>query len=90
MNSMLFSLAVIIANELSFFLPPIAVEQAERYVKETRGYRVPVLPPTLLEIVYNCEQEECCASENYALKTGFEGESLPVYRSDLDWENAES
>ncbi|RIJ63621.1 hypothetical protein [Rummeliibacillus sp. POC4] len=66
------------------------IKQAEDYVKTTRGYKVPVLPPTLLEIVYNGEQEECWASKSYAMKTGFDGETLTVYRSDLDWDNAET
>ncbi|CAM3638794.1 hypothetical protein [Mesobacillus zeae] len=64
-------------------------EQAEKYVKETRGYRVPLFPPVVMDIVYNGENEECWSSKNYALKTGFEGEIITVYRSTLDYDNAE-
>lgn len=65
------------------------VEQAEKYVKETRGYRVPLFAPIVMEVVYNGENEECWATKNYALKTGFEGETITVYKSTLDYDNAE-
>lgn len=59
------------------------LEQAEKYVKETRGYRVPVLEPSITEIKFNDEEWHPADDED------FEGEKITVYCSDLDWENSE-
>ncbi|MGM7720618.1 hypothetical protein [Metabacillus sp. Hm71] len=66
------------------------LEQAEKYVKETRGYKVPLFKPLLMEIVYNGDvYDECWQSKSYAQKTGFKGEVITVYKSTLDYDNAE-
>lgn len=59
------------------------LQQAEKYVTETRGYRVPVLEPSITEIIFNDEEWQ------NADVAEIEGEKITVYASDLDWENAE-
>ena len=59
--------------------------QAEKYVKETRGYCVPVLEPSVTEIKFNDEEWHPVDDD----EEEFEGEKITVYCSDLDWENSE-
>lgn len=59
------------------------LEQAEKYVTMTRGYRVPVLKPKVTEIKFNGEEWSFDDVED------FEGDEITVYYSDLDWENTE-
>ncbi|MEK3909648.1 hypothetical protein [Oceanobacillus sp. FSL W7-1309] len=66
------------------------LEQAEKYVKETRGNRVPILEPQLMNVVYNSENDEhCWMAKKYAERSSFEGETITVYKSDIDYQNAE-
>lgn len=60
------------------------LEQAEKYVTETRGYRVPVLQPSVMDIVFNDEEWKPADDPD------FKGEKITVYVSDLDYENAET
>lgn len=60
------------------------VEKAEDYVKETRGYRVPVLSPSITEIIFNDEEWRNADADE------FEGEKITVYVSDLDWDKADT
>ncbi|WP_148359640.1 hypothetical protein [Peribacillus simplex] len=62
------------------------LEKAEEYVKETRGYRVPVLNPTIDEIVFN--DEEWFPADT-AENEGFEGEKITVFASDINWGKSE-
>lgn len=57
------------------------IEQAEKYVKETRGYRVPVLQPQVTDIKFNDEEWQPADVED------FDGEKITVYCSELDYEN---
>jgi hypothetical protein len=57
------------------------IAQAEKYVKETRGYRVPVLQPQVTEIKFDDEEWKPADDPD------FEGEKITVYCSELDFEN---
>ncbi|WP_051957233.1 hypothetical protein [Bacillus sp. UNC322MFChir4.1] len=59
------------------------LEQAEKYVTETRSYRVPVLEPSVTDIVFNDEEWKPADDPD------LEGEKITVYCSDLDYDNAE-
>jgi hypothetical protein len=60
------------------------VEQAEKYVQETRGYYVPTVRASLniTDIVFNDEEWKPADDPD------FEGEKLTVYVIGLDYENA--
>jgi hypothetical protein len=60
------------------------VEQAERYVAETRGYRVPLLEPTVEDIKFNDEDWKPADDPD------FEGEKITVYVSGLDYDNKDT
>lgn len=59
------------------------LEQAEKYVEQTRGYHVPVLEPVKTEIVFDDEEWQNADTAT------INGKKITVYKSDLDWENAE-
>ncbi|MEF8682024.1 UNVERIFIED_CONTAM: hypothetical protein ORM23_18315 [Bacillus cereus] len=59
------------------------VEQAEQYILENRGYRIPVLQPQVTEIIVG--EEEWKPGDD----PDMEGEKITVYCSELDRENSE-
>lgn len=61
------------------------LEKAKAYVYETRGYKVPVLPPTQMEVTYSEKIGEWWIGE----REGAEGQIITVYKSDLEWENVD-
>lgn len=65
------------------------VQQAQIYIDETRGYHVPIMQPTTINIVYNGDLEECWMEKKGAIQQGFEGETITVFKSNIDWENSE-
>lgn len=65
------------------------LKQAEEYVTETRGYKVQVLQPSLMDIMFNSDREDCWMEVTDAEKAGYEGQRITVYKADLDYENAE-
>ncbi|MFZ7936239.1 hypothetical protein ACO1D2_11655 [Bacillus thuringiensis] len=59
------------------------VEQAEKYIVENRGYRIPVLQPQVTDIIVGDEEWKPADDPD------IEGEKITVYCSDLDWESSE-
>ncbi len=64
------------------------LEKAEKYVEETRGYKVPLFKPTKIEVVYNPDNDEhCWMGKIFAERANFEGETITVYKSVLDYDS---
>lgn len=61
------------------------VHKAEKYVKETRGYRVPVLEPSIMEIILNDEAWRPVDDTDLEV----ECETITVYVSYLHWDAKE-
>ncbi|EOA3906178.1 MULTISPECIES: hypothetical protein [Bacillus cereus group] len=59
------------------------VKQAETYVAETRGFRIPILQPTVTDILVG--EEEWKPEDD----PDFEGKKITVYCSVIDQENSE-
>ncbi|MGE6620016.1 hypothetical protein [Bacillus mycoides] len=59
------------------------VEQAEKYILENRGHRIPVLQPQVTEIMIGDEEWKPGDDPN------IEGERITVFCSELDLENSE-
>ncbi|HHK5534975.1 TPA: hypothetical protein ACQUHH_003444 [Bacillus mobilis] len=59
------------------------VEQAEKYILENRGHRIPVLQPQVTEIIIGDEEWKPGDDPD------IQGERITVFCSELDWENSE-
>lgn len=59
------------------------VEQAEKYILENRGHRIPVLTPQVTDIIVGDEEWKPGDDPD------IEGEKITVYCSYLDWENSQ-
>ncbi|HDX9530180.1 TPA: hypothetical protein ROX84_005487 [Bacillus thuringiensis] len=59
------------------------VKQAETHVAETRGFRIPILQPTVTDILVG--EEEWKPDDD----SDFEGKKITVYCSVIDQENSE-
>ncbi|PEM06340.1 hypothetical protein CN602_03035 [Bacillus cereus] len=57
-------------------------EQAEIYILENRGHRIPVLTPQETDIIVGDEEWKSGDDPD------IEGERITVYCSDLDWGNS--
>lgn len=61
------------------------MKQTAKYVEETRGYMVPVLPPTKMEIMYSDLIGEWWTED----RVGFVGRKITVFKSELEWEDVD-
>ncbi|HHB1882723.1 TPA: hypothetical protein ACOQ34_005286 [Bacillus cereus] len=59
------------------------LEEAEKYILENRGYRIPVLQPKITSVIVGNEEWKP-ADDPF-----IEGQKITVYCSDLDLENSE-
>ena len=61
------------------------MEQAQKYVDETRGQHMPLSEPVVLSIIYNNEgAEDCWKTKSDAEKINFHGEEITVYQSAIN------
>lgn len=74
---------VVLSDVRNFLNEEDFLRKAEQYVKDTRGYRVPVLKPSITDIKFNDDEWK------NADEPEFEGEKLTVYAASLDYENKE-
>jgi hypothetical protein len=63
------------------------LEQARKYVNETRGYNVPVARENVEVVTIIVNDEGEWHSKMIAEEDNFKGRELTVYKTDLDWDS---